>query len=261
MFEKNLIDKIANELIKAEDTGLPIEKLSDKYKEITILDSYNIQSKVIELKLAREEKIIGKKIGLTSKGIQDQFGVYEPDYGILTDKGLLKTNQELDISNLNQPKIEAEIVFVLKEDLLGPVVTPWHVISATEGIMPALEVVDTRFNDWKIKIFDTISDSASYARIVVGDKMTKIDDIDLSLLGMASYKNGKLEFTAAGAEVMGNPINSVVWLANKMIELGQPLKKGEIILSGSLTPLMGISSGDYVQVKFDRIGSVSLKIK
>jgi 2-oxopent-4-enoate hydratase len=260
MFNDNLIQEISKNLLQAEDTGIPIEKLSEEYKDISIFDSYRIQEEVVKLKTNRGEKIIGKKIGLTSKGIQSQFGVYEPDYGILTDKGLLKNNQELDISKLNQPKIEAEIVFILKEDLLGPVVTPWNVISATEGIMPALEVVDTRFNDWKIKIFDTVADSASYARIVVGDKMTKIDDIDLSLLGMASYKNGKLVFTAASAEVMGNPINSVVWLANKMIELGQPLKKGEVILSGSLTPLMGISSGDYIQVKFDRIGSVSLNI-
>lgn len=261
MFDKNLIDKLAKELIVAEDTCTTIERFSVRYPEITIEDAYKIQDRVIELKLERGEKIIGKKIGLTSKGIREQIGVFEPDYGTLTDRGLIYGKEEIDLSTLIDPKIEAEIVFVLKEDLKGPVVTPWDVIRATEGIMPALEIVDTRFNSWNFKIYDTISDSASYARIVVGDKMTKLDDLDLSVVGMASYKNGELINTASGAAVMGNPINSVVWLANKMIEFGNYLKKGEIVLSGSFTPVFPIKPGDHVNVIFDRIGSVTLTAK
>ena len=261
MFNNQLIDTLAHELIKAEDTCVTIERFSEKYPEITIEDSYKIQNRVIELKLERGEKIIGKKIGLTSKGIREQIGVFEPDYGVLTDKGLIYGKEELDLSTMIEPKIEAEIVFILKEDLKGPVVTPWDVISATQGIMPALEIVDTRFNSWNFKIYDTIADSASYARIVVGDKMTKIDDIDLSVIGMTTYKNGELINTASGAAVMGNPINAVVWLANKMIQFGNYLKKGEVILSGSLTPVFPINKGDYINVVFDRIGSVTLRAK
>lgn len=261
MFDNELINKLAKELIVAEDTGVTIGRFSERYPEIVIEDAYKIQDRVIELKLERGEKIIGKKIGLTSEGIRKQIGVFEPDYGTLTDKGLLHGKEELDISTLIEPKIEPEIVFILKDDLKGPVVTSWDVIRATEGIMPALEIVDTRFDSWNFKIFDTVADSASYAKLVVGDKMTKLDDIDLSIIGMASYKNGELMGTASGAAVMGNPINAVVWLANKMIEFGTYLKKGEVILSGSLTPVFPIESGDYVNVIFDRIGSVTLKAK
>lgn len=261
MFNEKLVDQLARELIKAEDTCVPIKLFSEKYPNITVEDSYNIQNRVIELKVERGEKIIGKKIGLTSRGIREQLGVFEPDYGSMTDKGLLFGKEELDLSKLIEPRIEAEIVFVLKEDLKGPVVTAWDVISATEGVMPALEVVDTRFDSWKFKIFDTVADSASYARLVVGNKMTKIDDLDLSIIGMASYKNGELINTASSAEVMGNPVNSVVWLANKMLEFGNYLKKGEVILSGSLTPVFSIEPGDNVNVIFDRIGNVTLKAK
>lgn len=261
MFDKNLIDQLAKELIVAEDTCVTIERFSERFPEITIEDAYKIQDRVIELKLERGESIIGKKIGLTSKGIREQIGVFEPDYGTLTNRGLIIGKEELDLSTLIEPKIEPELVFILKDDLKGPVVTPWDVISATEGVMPALEIVDTRFDSWNFKIFDTVADSASYAKIVVGDKMTKLDDLDLSIIGMASYKNGELIDTASGAAVMGNPINAVVWLANKMIEFGSYLKKGEVILSGSFTPVFPIEAGDYVNVSFDRIGSVTLKAK
>lgn len=261
MFNKELVNELAIELIDAEDNCKTIDRISTRYPDISMEDAYTIQDRVIELKLARGESIIGKKIGLTSKGIREQIGVFEPDYGTLTDRGLVLNHNEIDISKLIEPKIEAEIVFVLKSDLTGPIVTPWDVINATEGIMPALEIVDTRYNSWNFKIFDTVADSASYARIITGDKLTKLDGIDLSLIGMATYKNGELVDTACGAAVMGNPINAVVWLANKMLELGNCLKKGEVILSGSLTPVFPFEAGDSIHVEFDRIGSVSTRAK
>lgn len=261
MFNEELINQIAKDLIQAEDNCKTIERVSVRYPEVTMQDAYNIQNKVIELKLARGEVIIGRKIGLTSKGIREQIGVFEPDYGTLTNRGLVLNHEDIDVSKLIEPKIEAEIVFVLKSDLKGPVVTPWDVINATEGIMPALEIVDTRYDSWNFKIFDTIADSASYARIITGDNLTKLDGVDLSVIGMATYKNGELINTASGAAVMGNPINSVVWLANKMLEFGNCLKKGEVILSGSLTPVFPFEKGDSIHVVFDRIGSVSTRAK
>ena len=257
--ETKLIELLAHELLVAEDTASPILPLTDRYPGITIDDAYQIQKEVIQLKVNRGEMIIGKKIGLTSKGIREQVGVREPDYGIMTNAGLVLDGESIDLSKLIRPRIEAEIVFVLKEDLKGPFVTPWDVIRATAGVMPALEIVDSRIKDWKIKIQDTVSDSASYARVVTGgNQLVPLTELDLSMVPMASYKNGELVYTACGAAVMNNPINSVVWLANKMLAYGNPLQAGELILSGSFTPVFDFNPGDSVFVRFGPLGHVSL---
>ena len=133
-------------------------------------------------------------------------------------------------------------------------------LEATLGICPALEVVDSRIKDWKIKIQDTVSDAASYARIVVGNQVTPLDGLDLRVIGMATYLNGELVVSGSSASVMGNPIEAVKWLANKLLELGVELKKGEIILSGSLTPVFEIKKGDSITAVFDHLGEVSVKV-
>lgn len=255
-----LIQQLANELLVAEDTATPILPLTDRYPNITIQDAYAIQKAVIDLKLARGEVVIGKKIGLTSKGIRDQVGVHEPDYGVMTDAGWVKDGECIDAGKMICPRIEAEIVFVLKKDLDKKVVTAWDVIDATAGVMPALEIVDSRIKDWRIKIQDTVSDAASYARVVTGgNRLVPINDLDLSMIPMASFRNGELMYTGCGAAVMAsNPVNSVVWLANKMNSFGTPLRAGEIILSGAFTPVFDFRPGDHVFVRFGPLGNVSL---
>lgn len=261
MLDNEIIKKIAKALVDAEDNHTYIEKISEKYPDIEIEDSYKIQKEVFKIKENRGEKIIGKKIGLTSEGIRKQIGVYEPDFSLLTDKNILKSYQELELDKLNNPKLEPELTFILKEDLKGPIVSNVDVIKAILGVTASFEVVDTRYKDYNFKIFDTIADSASYGKIITSNKIVPIDNLDLDNIGLNVFKNGKLLKTATSAEVMGNPINSIVWLANKMIELGEYLKKGDLILSGSFTPVFDLNSGDFYEADFAGVGKIKLNIK
>ena len=226
MMDQKLVQMLASELLQAEDTATPIPPLTDRYPDITIPDAYAIQKAVIDLKTARGETVIGKKIGLTSQGIRDQVGVQEPDYGVMTSAGVVNDGECIDVSRMICPRIEAEIVFVLKKTLDKDYITAWDVIDATAGVMPALEIVDSRIQDWRIKIQDTISDSASYARVVTGgNKLVPINDLDLSMVPMAS------------------------------------LQAGELILSGAFTPVFDFRPGDHVFVRFGPLGNVSLSAK
>lgn len=260
MLEKKIIEGIAEQLVKAEDSHTTVTKPSKMYPEIEIEDSYAIQAQVFKIKQERGEKVIGKKIGLTSEGIRKQIGVYEPDFSLITDTNVLRNDSSLKLSEMNIPRLEPEISFILKEDLRGPIVTNWDVIQATLGVAASFEVVDTRFDDYNFKIFDTIADSASYGKIILDNKIVPLDALDMTNVGLSVYRNGKLLKTATSAEVMGNPINSVVWLANKMLELGQYLKKGDVILSGSFTPVFEVEAGDYFEAKFAGLGTIGLHI-
>lgn len=262
MKQERILD-LAKQLFDAQMNQQPIEALTDQEPSITIEDAYRIQMEVVKLKQQHGLKIIGKKIGLTGKAIREQIGVFEPDYGIITSEGLLMDGGELMMQDFIAPRIESEIAFVLSRDItkdMYPVMAS-DIIAATRGVMPALEIVDSRIKDWKIKIQDTVSDAASYAAIVLGSKLTPLSDLDLDVIGMAAYKNGELVSSGSSAAVMGNPINAMVWLANKLLSLGVELKAGEVILSGSFTPVFDIKKGDAIHVKFDRIGSVSLLIR
>ena len=263
MTDQHVLHQLAKDLYRAQVEKSPIPALTDNYPDLTIEDAYEIQQEVVRLKLQDGLKVIGKKIGLTSKEIRKQIGVFEPDYGIITSEGLLEDGGELHMDRYIAPRIESEIAFILKQDItldMYPVM-PSDIISATLGVVPALEIVDSRVKDWKIKIQDTISDSASYAAIAMGSRITPLDGLDLSIIGMAAYKNGELVQTASSAAVMGNPINAMVWLVNKMLSFGLTFKKGEVVLSGSFTPVFDIKAGDHVFVKFDRLGSVLLSIR
>lgn len=249
MIDEETVLKIAQELIKAEDEGNPVDPISERF-DLTIEDAYKIQLKVIELKKKRGEKVIGKKIGLTSKRMQEALGVYQPDYGHITDRMIIEEDFPIRLSELIQPKIEVEITFVLKEDLEGPGVTTADVLSATKGVIPSFEVIDSRIKNWKIKIQDTIADNASIGRVILGSTLKDILGLDLRTVGVVVKKNGEIIQTAAGAAVLGSPVNSVAWLANKLSEYGVSLKAGEIILSGSLIAAIDIKKGDVVQAEF-----------
>lgn len=261
MIEEATILKIAQELMKAENERTPIDPISERF-DLTIEDAYRVQLKVIELKKQRGEKVIGKKIGLTSKRMQELLGVYQPDYGHITDRMIIEEDFPIKLSELIQPKIEVEIAFILKEDLEGPGVTAADVLSATKGVMPAFEVIDSRIKNWKIKIQDTIADNASIGRVILGNPLKDVLGLDLRTVGVVVRKNGEIVQTAAGAAVLGNPVNSVAWLANKLSEYGVSLKAGEIILSGSLVAAMDIKEGDVIQAEFgDGLGTVTAYVK
>lgn len=254
---KELIAEISQQLLEAERTSHPIDPISPKYDDLSYEDVYAIQLKSFDIRVGRGEVIVGKKIGLSSRAMQEQFNINEPDYGIVSHRMVLREGQPIPMKRLILPRLEPEMAFVLKEDLKGPGVTAAAVLKATEGIMPAFEVIDSRYKDWKITVKDSISDNASCGAIVLGGRLTPISDIDLRLVGMVLEKNGEVIATGAGAAVLGNPAESVAWLANKLADYGITLQKGEFIMSGSLVRAVPVEAGSSLKATFDRFGSVS----
>ncbi len=251
------IRKIAAELETASNKLEAIAPLTAVYPDITIDDAYRIQMVNAENRIKTGRAVIGKKIGLTSAAMQQLLGVPEPDYGHLFDDMLVPEDVTIDAEKLLQPKIEAEIAFVLKEELKGPGVTVPGVLIATEGVMAAFEIVDSRITDWQIRIQDTVADNASSALFVLGRTMIPVKETDLRNMGMVFEKNGRIIDTAAGAAVLGHPAMAVAWLANRLAEYDISLKPGEIILSGALAKAVPFQNGDNFTATFSQLGSVS----
>lgn len=254
------INLIGDELYNALITRTTVKPLTERFEGIQVEDAYHISKRILENRLNAGEKVIGKKIGVTSQAVMNMLGVYQPDFGFLTDKMAFSQGQEMPISQqLIQPKAEGEIAFILKRDLTGPGLTAADVISATECVMPCFEVVDSRIEDWKIKIQDTVADNASCGLFVLGDTAISPRSVDLRTCGMVVEKNGAVISTGAGAAALGSPVNCVAWLANTLGEFGIPLKAGEVILSGSLVPLEPVKAGDSMVASVGGMGSVSVR--
>ena len=249
----------ANMLRQAAQEIKPIDALTDTYPEISIEDAYRIQMMNVEARIGEGLRVIGKKVGLTSPAMQVKLQVNEPDYGHLLDDMLVYQGAEADTSRLLQPRIEGEVAFVLQSDLQGPGVTPTDVLRCSAGVVAALEIIDSRVRDWKIKIQDTVADNASSAAFVVGAELVPATGLDLSRVGYVMTKNGQLAGTAAGAAVLGSPAQAVAWLANKLGQFGIALKAGEIILSGAAAAAVPVVAGDSVCLTVDRVGSVSCR--
>jgi 2-keto-4-pentenoate hydratase len=253
------VQGISRALQEAETRRAPIAPLTASYPDLGILDAYQIQLAGVKTRLAAGRKVIGKKIGLTSKAMQDLLGVGEPDYGHLLDDMLVIEGQPCRRGDLLFPKVEGEVAFVMGSRLSGPGVHIADVLRATAGVMPALEIVDSRIRDWKIKLIDTVADNASSARFVLGSRMLPADSFDLRLIGMCLEKNGQVVNSGAGVAVWGHPGAAVAWLANKLSEFGAALEVGDIVLSGAVTAAVDVGPGDVVQAHFDRLGSVTAK--
>jgi 2-keto-4-pentenoate hydratase len=249
--------EIAQKLLAAGRDRKPIDPLTDAYPEITLEEAYRIQLMGVESRLAERRKVVGKKIGLTSPAMQQMLGVNEPDYGHLFDDMLVREGEGVAFSQLLQPRIEGEIAFILERDLMGPGIAPSDVIRATAGVTAALEIIDSRIGDWKIKIQDTVADNASSAALLLGPRMVPLTGLDLRYVGFVMTKNGQLVSTGAGAAVLGSPCQSVAWLANKMGEYGIPLKAGEVILSGAAGAAVAVEAGDSIHLVVDRVGDVA----
>lgn len=251
-------EQLAAELYQAQQQRVPVDPLTDRFPDITIAQAYQVQLALARRRQAEGRRVVGWKIGLSSKTMQEMLGVSEPDYGHLFDDMVVSTGQSVPAATLLQPRCEGEIAFILGRDLAGPGVTIADVLAATRGVMPALEIIDSRVRDWKIKIQDTIADNGSSAGLVLGDRLTPVEALDLRLVGMALYKNGELVGSGAGAASMGHPAAAVAWLVNKLAEFGLSLKAGEIVLSGSLSIAPFVTAGDTIRADFDRLGSVSV---
>lgn len=257
--DKQQIIKCGDELYDAMVQRKTLPPFTKRFDDITIDDAYEISLHMIKRRLDSGEKIIGKKIGVTSKAVQDILDVHQPDFGFLTDSMSFIEGQEMPISNrLIQPKAEGELAFVLKKDILGPGITNEDVLSATDYVVPCFEVVDSRIENWDIKIEDTVADNASCGLFVLGNHGIDPNKIDLSKCIMVVEKNGVKISTGVGSAAMGDPVNCVTWLANTLGKYGISLKAGEIILSGSLVPLEPVKAGDHMRVSVAGIGSASV---
>ena len=257
--EQNLIDQLGDELYEALLQSQVVAPLSERHPEITIEDGYRIQLRMIERRLQAGEKVIGKKIGVTSQAVMNMLGVHQPDFGQLLDGMVYGEGAVIPAGKLIQPKAEGEIAFVLRHDLQGPGITAADVLRATEGVMVCFEIVDSRVRDWQIKIQDTVADNASCGAFVLGDRLVDARALDLRHCGMVLEKNGEVVVTGAGAATMGSPVSAVVWLANTLGRLGMPLKAGEVVLSGALGAMVPVVPGDQLRVTIGGIGSCSVR--
>lgn len=256
----NELHKMADELHVAETTREPIEPLTERF-HLDLDAAYQVQMMNAARSLKQGNRLVGYKIGLTSLEAQKHFGITHPDFGHLFHTMVLDQDAEFDVSTLIQPKIEAEVAFILGRDLKGPGVTIAEAARAVDSVMGAFEIIDSRIKDWRIKAADTIADNGSSSRFVLAGTPVRLTELDLPHVGMALSKNGEVSLTASGAAVMGNPLNALVFLANELGEHGRPLMAGEVILSGSLGGMLPMRPGEFYTAEFLKLGRVGLRTK
>jgi 2-oxopent-4-enoate/cis-2-oxohex-4-enoate hydratase len=251
------IEQFGDELFASLQSRSPVEPLTEREPDLTLEQAYQIQQHLIRRRLALGDRIIGKKIGLTSRAVQRSLGVSEPDFGQLLAS--MVATDTISVATLLQPRAEGEIAFLLERDLAGPGVSSADVLYATRSVLPCFEIVDSRIRDWRIKLQDTVADNGSAAMLVLGERAVDPMSLDLSTCGMVLEKNGVLECTGAGAAALGSPVNCVAWLANALARFGIPLRAGEIILSGSLGALIPVAAGDCLHLSIGGIGNASVR--
>jgi 2-keto-4-pentenoate hydratase len=244
-------------LSNAAKSRSPCDPVRPLIEPLGIAGAYAVQSRGTAEALQSGRRIVGAKIGLTSHAVQRQLGVDQPDFGILFDDMEFGDDAPIPLSRLIQPKVEAEIAFVLERDLAFERPTLAQVTSAIAFALPAIEIVDSRVRDWKISIYDTIADNASSGLFVLGGAPRKLDAIDLKLCGMRLENRGEPLSTGCGAACLGNPLNAVVWLARTMASVGQPLRAGMTILSGALGPMVPVKAGEVYEARISGLGRVA----
>lgn len=255
-----LTDALGDELYAALTERRTISPLSTRHPELTIDDAYRISLRMLQRREAAGQRIIGKKIGVTSKPVQEMLNVHQPDFGFLTDTMHYPDRACISLSKagLIQPRAEGEIAFLLKEDLSGTNITAQDVLDATESVAPCFEIVDSRIENWKIRIQDTVADNASCGVFVIGPTWTPPKGLQLERLFMRMTRNGQPCGEGYGAAVQGHPCTAVAWLANTLGRYGIPFRKGEIILSGSLAALVPAVAGDQFEMHITELGNASV---
>lgn len=245
------LNAIAASLAEARRSRSSISPVTQTFPGFDVASAYAVQEVNTRLRLAAGERIVGRKIGLTSPAVQAQLGVDEPDYGMLWDSDDVSSVTSVSMSTLIQPKVEAEIAFVFERPISNPDPGLDEIAAAVGYATAAVEIVDSAIADWRITLADTVADNASGAKFVLGSDRRKIAEIDLHLGGMEMRLNGRQVSVGVAAACLGNPLNATRWLAKKMVEVGRPLEAGDIVLSGALGPMSNVASGDeftvYVQ--------------
>ena len=248
-------------LYKALRARSVIPPIINSRSDLTIDDAYAISLNFLKRREQDGERVIGKKIGVTSKAVQDMLGVRQPDFGFLTDRMQVADGCDVSLAvhRLIQPRAEGEIAFILAEDLTGPGISAEDVLAASAWVVPCFEIVDSRIHDWKIRIQDTVADNASCGVFALGSQRIDPRSLDLAAVRLEMSKNGQPAGSGLGSAVQGHPCAAVAWLANTLGELGIPFRKGEVILSGALAPLVPVTAGDSIHLSLSGLGEASLR--
>ncbi len=249
--------QVVRSLLESNRTKKQGERPSQMFPEIEIADSYAISSAVAQERVKAGARIIGHKIGLTSKAMQASSKIDEPDYGYLFDDLLLNDGAKVKFENFCVPRVEPELTFILKEPLKGPGIGLIDVLRATEYVVPSIEIIDARVTEPR-KIFDTVADNGAAAGIVLGGRPVRPEDVDLRWVGAIFYRNSEIEETGLAAGVLGHPAMAIAWLANKLAAHGVTLRRGEIVLCGSFTRAVDVVAGDVFHADFGRLGAIGV---
>ncbi len=265
MFSEPLITQLAAELEQAEQTRVPVEHFSRRFPGMTIYDGYQVARAWVGLKLAAGRTVRGHKIGLTSRAMQQASQITEPDYGTLLDDMFIAEGSEIPAARFIAPRVEVELAFVLGRRLQGPGVTIFDVLGATDYVVPAIEIIDARIEQFDRhtramrKVFDTIADNAANAGIITGGRPVKPDAVDLRWVSALLYRNGVIEESGVAAAVLNHPATGVAWLANKLAPWGEFLEQGEIVLGGSFTRPVNAVAGDTFHADYGPLGSIAFR--
>ncbi len=256
---EEVITDLTHRLIAAEQRCVPLEPITSLYPDLTEADAYRVQMAVVTTKVKRGDRVIGRKVGATSRAIQQLLRIDEPIYGTLLESNQVANGKTISLSQLIHPRVECEIAFLLGEDLVGPDITATDVLAATQAVTASLEINDPRTREWKIGSREAIADNGIAARFVLGEQRLPVVGLDLPNTAVVLNKNGEEVASATGAAVLGDPARAVAWLANKLAEHHQSLKAGEIVLPGSMTPIYPVGTADRVEAEFDALGSGSVR--
>lgn len=259
MLSEDDIRSIADELAEAERTRVPVPLLTARHPEMTVEDSYAVQRVWRDRAIADGRRLVGRKIGLTSKVMQVATGITEPDYGVIFDDMVYETGAVIPHDSFSSVRIEVELAFVLGRAIEGPNATLFDVLSAADYVVPALEILDSRIEMTGRTIVDTISDNAAMGAMVLGGRPVAVDSVDLRWVSALLYRNETIEESGVAAAVLGHPAAGVAWLANKLAPHGDRLEAGEIILAGSFTRPMWVHKGDTVHADYAELGSITCR--
>ena len=254
-------DELAADLAQAERSREPIAPLTSGHPDIDVVDAYEIQLINIRQRVAEGARVVGHKVGLSSKAMQQMMGVDEPDYGHLLDEMQVFEDTPVKAATYLYPRVEVEVGFILAADLPGARCTEDDVLAATEALVPSIELIDTRITDWKIALCDTIADNASSAGFVLGSARVSPSDVDVKAIDATLTRNGEVVAEGRSDAVLGNPVTAVAWLARKVENFGVRLKKGDIVLPGSCTRAIDVHAGDKFVADFAGLGAVRLSFE
>jgi 2-oxo-hept-3-ene-1,7-dioate hydratase len=259
MLTEETIAAIADELVEAGRTRTPVPLLHSRYEGMDVEDSYAVQKLWARRLEAEGRRVVGRKIGLTSKAMQAATGITEPDYGVIFDDMVLENGAVIDWKRYTHPRVEVELAFKLGADLKGPGITLFDVLDATEYVVPALEILDSRIEMEGRTIVDTISDNAAMGAMVVGGRPVRPHETDLRWIASLLYRNQEIIETGVAAGVLNHPASGVAWLADKLAQHGQELRAGDLILAGSFTRPMWVYEGDTVYADYGPLGTVTCR--